>query len=191
MAKARLSFCQHSNNIMTLATINRASLSIRSLLLLLLASLCCHFLFQMSFICKGRVTFQALGTIKTKTAKRFLYLAKQQSRICLSFSMLSLNQNCASKSNDNTTDTKQPNMRDKFQGCLIGALAGDCLGSPFEGLSASCTDQKKVENIIGANSEKLRKKKDCHFKFTGIRMFYFDKLYCWLSSQGLQLRPFG
>eukprot|EP00794_Sanderia_malayensis_P005395 gene5395-6069_t len=57
-------------------------------------------------------------------------------------------------------------MKDKYEGCLVGSLIGDCLGAPFEAVSHSCIDRTKVEDMIGFESEKLRQKKENYYEFT-------------------------
>ncbi len=57
-------------------------------------------------------------------------------------------------------------MRDRFEGCLVGALVGDCLGSPFEGMSWRSIRRSRVEDTIGVGSARLKKKNK--FCFTGV-----------------------
>ena len=58
-------------------------------------------------------------------------------------------------------------LRDKFRGCLVGALLGDCLGAPFEGDSLGPISRHRIENVIGLTSKKLAKAKAESFYYTG------------------------
>lgn len=58
-------------------------------------------------------------------------------------------------------------MKDKFRGCLVGAILGDCLGSPFEGLSFGPIPRKVIENDVGLSSKTVIKGKKDSFQFTG------------------------
>ena len=69
-------------------------------------------------------------------------------------------------SNERDTILKQPS-RDKFRGCLAGAVVGDCVGSPFEGMTMGCLKRQTVEDLIGINSKKLQKKENGHYGYTG------------------------
>ena len=70
-------------------------------------------------------------------------------------------------SNEGDTILKQPSLREKFRGCLAGAVVGDCIGSPFEGMTTGCLKRQTVEDLIGINSKKLQKKENGHYKYTG------------------------
>eukprot|EP00795_Rhopilema_esculentum_P012346 gene12346-2997_t len=56
--------------------------------------------------------------------------------------------------------------RDKFRGCLVGAIIGDCLGAPFEGSSRGCISREKIETLIGLQSKKLAKASNGSFEYT-------------------------
>ena len=64
-------------------------------------------------------------------------------------------------------------MKDKFRGCLVGALLGDCLGAPFEGLSSGPISRDKIENTIGLKSRKLASARAGSFEFTGKQLCNF------------------
>lgn len=55
--------------------------------------------------------------------------------------------NCQRESAAVTAINDQTNMFKRFQGCLLGALAGDCLGAPWEGCSALRLKNRVVEFI--------------------------------------------
>ena len=66
-------------------------------------------------------------------------------------------------------------MRDKFRGCLVGAVLGDCLGAPFEGQSLGPISRKQIESTIGLKSKKMGTMKPGAFRFTGrLRFFHHD-----------------
>ena len=63
-------------------------------------------------------------------------------------------------------------MKDKFRGCLVGALLGDCLGAPFEGQSLGPIPRKEIESVIGLKSESLASAKAGSYEFTGTLPFF-------------------
>ena len=62
-------------------------------------------------------------------------------------------------------------LKDKFRGCLVGAVLGDCLGAPFEGQSKEPIPRKKIESVVGLKSKRLAKAKRGSFYFTGKSAF--------------------
>lgn len=56
-------------------------------------------------------------------------------------------------------------LKSKFQGCLMGALVGDCLGAPFEGDPLSRGAAKIVQNYFDKLEEPDIKGRKQMFRF--------------------------
>ena len=47
------------------------------------------------------------------------------------------------------------NRADKFHGCLLGGLIGDCLGEIYEGMSWTVIPRERLKKNIGPDCEKI------------------------------------
>ena len=58
---------------------------------------------------------------------------------------------------------------DRYRGCLVGALVGDCLGSPFEGFCWMDSETISRSDIIKEIEPKMLRKKSKHtMRYTGL-----------------------
>ena len=64
-------------------------------------------------------------------------------------------------------------MQDRFRGCLIGAVLGDCLGSPFEFLGSKYIPRSNILSKVGPTSDIIKEKSKGSLHYTGSLIVIF------------------